>query len=67
MNTTEAALKASEPVIYDPNLEISLDGLKDVERVHRENRRVEYGTPINLNSVTDTSFVDWARSILGKK
>jgi len=67
VNTTEAALKSSEPVIYDPNMVISLEGLKDVERVHRENRRVEYSHPIDLEKVTDTSFVDWARSVLGKK
>ncbi len=66
VNTTEAALRASEPVIYDPNLTINLEGLRDVERVHRENRRVEYAAPIDLESVTDTSYVLWARKALGK-
>lgn len=67
VNTTEAALRSGEPVVYDPNMEISFDGLKDVERVHRENRRTEYSSPIDLSSVTDISFVEWARSVLGRK
>ena len=67
MNTTEQALKAGDPVIYDPNQTISLDGLRDVERVHRENGRAEYKTPFDPQTVTDTSLVDWARSILGRK
>ncbi|MFQ3620455.1 MAG: ABC transporter substrate-binding protein [Spirochaetales bacterium] len=65
INTTEAALRSGDPVIYDPNMEIVLDSLKDVERVHRENRRTEYTQPIDLQAVTDTSLVQWARSVLG--
>jgi len=67
VNTTEEIIRMGEPVIYDPNLEIPLEGLVDVERVHRENRRTEYTKPIDLKAVTDTSFVQWARSVLGKK
>jgi NitT/TauT family transport system substrate-binding protein len=67
VNTTEAALRSGSPVIYDPNMTIPFDGLKDVERVHRENRRTEYANPIDLSSVTDASFVSWALSVLGKK
>ncbi len=67
MNTTEAALRTGAPVVYDPNLAIDLGGLRDVERVHREDHRVEYSNPVDLNAVTDTSFVDWARSVLGRR
>jgi len=66
VNTTEEAIRKGEPVIYDPNMEIALDSLKDVERVHRENRRTEYTQPIDLKAVTDTSLVEWARSVLGR-
>ncbi len=65
INTTEEALRTGVPVIYDPNQEISLEGLRDVEEVHRSNRRTEYSDPIDLEEVTDTSFVEWARSVLG--
>ena len=54
-------------MIYDPNQEISLDGLRDVERVHRENGRTEYKQAFDPATVTDTSVVDWARSVLGRK
>ena len=67
VNTTEQALRTGSPVIYDPNQDISLDGLRDVERVHRENGRTEYKSPIDLQKATETSFVDWALSVLGKK
>ncbi len=67
VNTTEQALRAGDPVIYDPNQTISLDGLRDVERVHRENGRTEYKTPFDPQGVTDSSLVDWARSVLGRK
>lgn len=67
VNTTEQALRAGDPVIYDPNQTISLDGLRDVERVHRENGRTEYQSPFDPQRVTDTSLVDWARSVLGRR
>jgi len=67
VNTTEQALKAGDPVIYDPNQTISLDGLRDVERVHRENGRTEYTSSFDPQTVTDTSLVDWARSVLGRR
>lgn len=66
VNTTEEALRAGAPVVYDPNGVIPVEGLADVERVHRENGRTEYDTPIDLSSVVDTSFVDWAREQLGE-
>lgn len=67
VNTTEQALRAGDPVIYDPNQTLSLDGLRDVERVHRENGRTEYKTPFDPQTVTDASLVEWARSVLGRK
>lgn len=65
VNSTEAALRAGAPVVYDPNLVIPVDGLADVERVHRENGRTEYSDPIDLSKVVDTTFTDWALAQLG--
>ncbi len=67
VNATEQSIRTGDPVIYDPNQEISLDGLRDVERVHRENGRTEYSQPFDPKTVTDTSLVDWALSVLGRK
>jgi NitT/TauT family transport system substrate-binding protein len=65
VNATEEALRAGAPVVYDPNQAIPLDGLADVERVHRENGRTDYDAPIDLADVADTQFVDWALEQLG--
>lgn len=67
MNTTEEALRDSTSLIYDPNQQIPLEGLLDVERVHRENGRTEYSEPIDLQNVVDTSFVEWALEVLGEQ
>jgi NitT/TauT family transport system substrate-binding protein len=66
VNSTEEALRAGAPVIYDPNQVIPVDGLADVERVHRENGRTEYDTPIDLGNVVDTSFTEQALELLGE-
>jgi NitT/TauT family transport system substrate-binding protein len=64
-NTTEKAIREGNPVVYDPNLVVSFDGLRDVERVHRENGRLEYKEPIELAAVADDQFVKKAIAALG--
>lgn len=66
VNTTEDALRKGVPVIYDPNQTISIEGLGDIERVHRENGRVQYTEPLDLSTVVDSTFVEWALSVLGE-
>lgn len=65
-NSTEEALRAGVPVVYDPNQVIPLEGLADVESTHRENGRTEYEEPIDLENVTDTSFTETAFELLGE-
>jgi NitT/TauT family transport system substrate-binding protein len=64
--STEAALKAAHPAVYDPNQAIPVKGLADIERVHRENGRTDYDKPIDLKKVVDEQFVDKAITDLGK-
>ena len=64
--STEEALRKGAPVIYDPNIQIPVDGLADVERVHRENGRTEYDKPLDLSKAVDTTFADKAIGVLGK-
>ena len=64
-NSTEAALRKGRPVVYDPNMAIPVDGLADVERVHRENGRTDYTTPVDMSKVVDDSFVKQAIDVLG--
>ncbi|MBP7960805.1 MAG: ABC transporter substrate-binding protein [Caldilineaceae bacterium] len=65
VNSDEETLRTSQPVVYDPDMAIPVDGLADVERIHRENGRTEYTDPIDLTNVVDTSFVDNAIAVLG--
>src|SRR5690606_12173448 len=65
INSTEEAIRSGTPVLYDPDLTIPVDGLADVERVHRENGRTEYDTPIDLGNVISTEFADFAREAAG--
>lgn len=64
-NTTEKAVREGNPVVYDPNLEVPFEGLRDVERVHRENGRLEYKDAIDLATVADDRFVKKAIAALG--
>lgn len=65
--STEAAIKKAKPAVYDPNMDIPVKGLADVERVYRENGRTDYDKPIDLKKVVDETFVHDAIAVLGKK
>lgn len=65
-NSTEEAIRAGNPVIYDPAMKIPVEGLADQERVHRENGRTEYTDPLDLTNVVDERFTEMARKHLGK-
>ncbi|MCI5111239.1 MAG: ABC transporter substrate-binding protein [Marivita sp.] len=65
-NSTEEALRAGRPVIYDPEMKIPVAGLADIEKTHRENGRTEYTDPLDLSNVIDERFTEAARKALGK-
>ena len=65
VNATEESIRSGNPVIYEPDQQIPFEGLADIERVHRENGRLEYTEPLDLNTAVDASFVEWALSIIG--
>lgn len=64
--STEEAIRTGSPVIYDPNIEIPVDGLADMERVHRENGRTEYEEPLDLSKAIDDTFAEKAIETLGR-
>ncbi len=64
--STEEALRKTAPAVYDPNMKIPVDGLADVERVHRENGRTDYDKPIDLKKVVDGQFVEKALAAIGE-
>ena len=65
--STEQAIRKGAPVVYDPNVAIPVDGLADMEQVHRENGRTEYDKPLDLAKAINTTFVDKAIKTLGKR
>lgn len=64
--STVEALRSGSPAVYDPNIAIPVDGLADLERVHRENGRTEYDKPLDMAKVVDTRFAAKAVELLGK-
>ena len=65
VNSTEEAIREGAPVVYDPNMELPLEGLADVERVHRSNGRTQYDEPIDMDDVVEPGFIDFALDVLG--
>jgi NitT/TauT family transport system substrate-binding protein len=65
--STEEAIRKGAPVTYDPNIEIPLEGLADIERVHRENGRTEYDQPLELAKAIDGTFAAKAIETLGRQ
>lgn len=64
-NSTEEALRAGSPVIYDTEMKIPVNGLADIEKTHRENGRTEYTDPLDLSNAVDERFTEAARKALG--
>jgi NitT/TauT family transport system substrate-binding protein len=64
--STEAAIRTGSPVIYDPKVEIPVNGLADMESTHRKNGRTEYDKPLDLAKVIDDRFTKKAVELLGK-
>lgn len=64
VDTTAEDLREGTPVIYDPDQQIPTDQISDIERVHRENGRTEYDEPVDINTVAETKFMEFARSQL---
>jgi NitT/TauT family transport system substrate-binding protein len=64
--STEEAIRNGSPVIYDPELKIPVEGLADMERVHRENGRTEYDKPLDISKVVDERLTTKAVELLRK-
>ena len=65
VSSTPEAIAGDALLVFDPNQEIPVDGLADVERTHRENGRTEYTEPLDLGNAVNTSFTEWALEVLG--
>lgn len=64
-NASEEGIRKQISMLYDPNLEIKMDSLADIERIHMNNGRLTYSEPIDKATVVDPSFQEYAVSELG--
>ena len=65
IDATRESIRGDRQLVFDPDQEIPVDGLADIERVHRENGRTQYDDPIDLDVVVETSYTEFARDVLG--
>jgi NitT/TauT family transport system substrate-binding protein len=62
---SEESIRKGLPMLYDPNLEIKMQSLDDIERTHMKNGRLTYSTPLEKSNVVDTTFQQYSVSVLG--
>lgn len=65
VSATPEAIAGDALLVFDPDQQIPVEDLADVERTHRENGRTEYDEPLDLSGVVNTSFTEWALEVLG--
>jgi NitT/TauT family transport system substrate-binding protein len=65
--STEAAIKAAPPLVYDPNLAIATESIADQERVDRENGWTDYTDPLDISKLIDPTPQQKVVAALGKR
>jgi NitT/TauT family transport system substrate-binding protein len=62
--SNEQTIKATPPLVYDNDMGIAKDSIKDQEKIFRESGWTDYKQAIDVEKAFDTSFVDYALKIL---
>jgi NitT/TauT family transport system substrate-binding protein len=65
VTSTEEAIRKSKPQVYDPNLKVYIDSIKNMEEVFRWAAWTNYTTVIPQERMADPSFADLAVKVLG--
>jgi NitT/TauT family transport system substrate-binding protein len=65
VTSTEAAIRAGKPQVYDPDLKVDIDSVKNMEEIFRWAGWTNYATEIAEEKMADTSFAANAVKILG--
>jgi hypothetical protein len=65
VTSTEEAVRKSKPQVYDPNLKVFIDSIKNMEEVFRWTGWTNYTTVIPQERMVDPSFADLAVKVLG--
>ena len=65
VTSTEDAIRKSKPQVYDPNLKVFIDSIKNMEEIFRWAGWTNYTTVIPQERMADPSFADLAVKALG--
>ena len=65
VTSTEAAIRAGKPQVYDPDLKVDMDSVKNMEEIFRWAGWTNYTTEIPQDKMADASFAANAVKILG--
>jgi len=65
VTSTEAAIRAGKPQVYDPNLKVDIDSVKNMEEIFRWAGWTNYTTEIPQEKMADDSFAANAVKVLG--
>jgi ABC-type nitrate/sulfonate/bicarbonate transport system substrate-binding protein len=63
--STEAIIRSTPPLVYDPNMIIGKDSIVDQEKVYRESGWTEYSQAIDVQKMLDSSFAENAIKVVG--
>ncbi len=62
--SNEATIKATPPLVYDLDMGLTKDSIKDQEKIHRESGWTDYKQAVDVEKIFDTSFTDAALKVL---
>ncbi|MBN1263894.1 MAG: ABC transporter substrate-binding protein [Anaerolineales bacterium] len=65
VSSEEDTIRNTPAMLYDPDLVVRTESLEDVQRVHMTNGRFDYETPVDINTIVDLSWQQYALMILG--
>ena len=65
VTSTEDAIRKGAPQVYDPDLKVYIDSIKNMEEVFRWAGWTTYTTEIPQDKMADSSFVENAVKVLG--
>jgi NitT/TauT family transport system substrate-binding protein len=65
VTSTEAAIRKGTPQVYDPDLKVYIDSIKNMEEIFRWAGWTNYTTEISQEKMADTSFAANAVKVLG--
>jgi NitT/TauT family transport system substrate-binding protein len=65
VTSTEQAIRKGRPQVYDPDLKVYIDSIKNMEEIFRWAGWTTYSTEIPLGKMADTSFQENAVKVLG--